>query len=228
MNTALPPIVDAPTWRRQLDELRVREKAATRELDAIAAARRRLPMVKMPDYAFTAEDGRTVGFVDLFADHPQLIVYNHMWTPGAAWQCPGCTGLTSMFTRLDWIAKWDARFVVVTHGTIDEIVEYKRRTGNQMTWYSSAGSTFSADTDSPPGGGFGYNVFLRDGADVYRTWHTTGRGSEQLNAHFGLIDILPYGRQEDWQDSPPDWPQGPAYARWQTSQEIAARYGAPT
>ena len=42
---ALPPVVDAGTWQRELDALRAREKAATRELDAIAAQRRRLPMV---------------------------------------------------------------------------------------------------------------------------------------------------------------------------------------
>ena len=47
--TPLPPVVDAETWQRELDELRVREKAATRELDAIAAQRRRLPMVRMPE-----------------------------------------------------------------------------------------------------------------------------------------------------------------------------------
>ena len=35
--TALPPVVDQDTWRAALDELRKREKAATRELDAIAA-----------------------------------------------------------------------------------------------------------------------------------------------------------------------------------------------
>src|SRR5580693_8513836 len=46
----LPPVVDQETWQRELDALRVREKAATRELDAIAAQRRRLPMVEMPDY----------------------------------------------------------------------------------------------------------------------------------------------------------------------------------
>ncbi len=49
MSNALPPIVDDQTWRAKLDELRKREKAATRELDAIAAQRRRLPMVELPD-----------------------------------------------------------------------------------------------------------------------------------------------------------------------------------
>jgi len=37
MSAALPSVVDAETWQRELDALRVREKAATRELDAIAA-----------------------------------------------------------------------------------------------------------------------------------------------------------------------------------------------
>ena len=55
MSTAgLPPVVDEQVWQRELDALRVREKAATRELDAIAAQRRRLPMVAMPEYTWTA------------------------------------------------------------------------------------------------------------------------------------------------------------------------------
>jgi predicted dithiol-disulfide oxidoreductase (DUF899 family) len=61
----LPPVVDNETWRRELDALRVREKAATRELDAIAAQRRRLPMVEMPDYVLEGEGG-PVRFVDVF------------------------------------------------------------------------------------------------------------------------------------------------------------------
>ena len=78
---ALPPVVDAGTWQRQLDALRAREKAATRELDAIAAQRRRLPMVKMPDYTLEGEQG-PVRLADVFGGKSQLIVYNHMWFPG--------------------------------------------------------------------------------------------------------------------------------------------------
>src|SRR5438128_7816638 len=83
---ALPPVVDADTWRRELDALRAREKAATRELDAIAAQRRRLPMVRMPDYTLEGEDGPT-RLADVFDGAAQLIVYNHMWFPGEQWQC---------------------------------------------------------------------------------------------------------------------------------------------
>jgi predicted dithiol-disulfide oxidoreductase (DUF899 family) len=219
---ALPPIVDHEAWAAALAELRVREKAATRELDAIAAARRRLPMVEVPDHTLVGEHG-PVRLVDVFDGRRQLITYHHMWEPGAEWQCPGCTGFTSQFTRLEFLDAYDARFVVVTPGTIEEALAYKARVGNRMTWYSTAGSTFGADMDAPLGGGFQVNVFLRHGDRVFRTYNTQGRGTEQLSHTFPLLDLLPYGRQEEWQDSPPGWPQSPTYSRWAGS-EAFARY----
>ena len=87
-NAAVPPIVGQQEWEAALADLHVREKAATRELDAIAAARRRLPMVDMPDYTLEGADG-PVRLVDMFEGKHQLIVYNHMWFPGKTWQCPG-------------------------------------------------------------------------------------------------------------------------------------------
>ncbi|MEV0127646.1 DUF899 family protein [Dactylosporangium sp. NPDC050688] len=220
----VPPVVDLETWRKELAALRVREKAATKELDAIAAQRRRLPAVRMPDYTLVGADG-PVRLVDIFDGRSQLIVYNHMWNPDAEWQCGGCTGFTSSFTRLDFLANYDARFVIVTQGPIDAALSYAERVGNTMPWYSTADSPFGADVDAPPGGGFALNVFLRDGDTVYRTWHTSGRGVEQLTYTFALIDVLPYGRQEEWQDSPEGWPQGPAYSGWLDSPDIARLYG---
>ncbi|MGD9619367.1 MAG: DUF899 family protein [Mycolicibacterium sp.] len=223
-NTALPPVADAKIWREELDQLRKREKAATRELDAIAAARRRLPMVELPDYTLTGADGPT-RLVDVFRGRTQLIVYNHMWTDGAEWQCGGCTGYTSQFTRLDFLDSYDARFVIVTTGPIDEALAYRDRVGNMMDWYSSSDSPFAADVDAAPDSGFAVNVFLRDGDTVYRTWHTNGRGTEQLSHTFGLVDVLPWGRQEEWQDSPSGWPKREIYSGWLDSEDIARLYG---
>src|SRR6188768_3000111 len=158
--TALPPVVDAEAWRRELEELRRREKAATRELDAIAAQRRRLPMVELDDYTLIGEDG-PVRLADVFGGRSQLIVYNHMWEDGAEWQCPGCTGFTSQFTRLEFLDGYDARFVIVTNGEIQEALAYRARVGNAMTWYSTADSSFGSDMGAPPAGGFQVNVFLR-------------------------------------------------------------------
>ncbi|WP_106325683.1 DUF899 domain-containing protein [Actinoplanes italicus] len=221
---ALPPVVDHAAWRKELDELRAREKAATKELDAIAAQRRRLPMVRLPDYTLTGAEG-PVRLADVFDGRSQLIVYHHMWEPGSEWQCGGCTSFTSSFTRLGFLENYDARFVVVTQGRIDEALAYAERVGNTMTWYSTADSPFGADVGAPPGGAFALNVFLRDGDTVYRTWHTSGRGVEQLTYTFPLVDVLPYGRREEWQDSPEGWPQSPAYSGWLDAPDIARLYG---
>ncbi len=213
---AIPPIVDQATWEAALAQLRVREKAATRELDAIAAARRRLPMVELPDYILDGPDG-PVRLADIFRGKRQLIVYHHMWFPGEQWQCPGCTGFTSGFTRLEFLDAYDARFVLVTQGPIDEALEYRARVGNKMEWYSTSNSPFGADMGAPAGGGFQLNVFMRVGDKVYRTYNTQGRGVELLPHAFPLIDLLPYGRQEDW----------PTYSRW-TPSEAFAQYADST
>ncbi len=221
----LPPIVDESTWRRELDELRAREKAATRELDAVAALRRRLPAVQLPDYTLEGPDG-PIRLADVFDGRRQLIVYSHMWEPGETWQCGGCTSFTAQFTRLDFLDPYDARFVIVTQGPIDDALAYRQRVGNQMDWYSTANSSFGADMGAPAGGGFAVNVFIRgDDGTVYRTWHTDGRGTEQLSHTFPLIDLLPYGRQEAWQDAPDGWPQGDAYWGWIGSDQIGDLYG---
>lgn len=222
--TAYPQIVDEATWRRELDALREREKAATRELDAIAAQRRRLPMVELPDYTLVGRDG-PVRLVDVFEGRSQLITYHHMWHPGAEWQCSGCTSYTSQFTRLDFLDPYDARFVIVTQGPIDEALAYREKVGNRMEWYSTADSPFGTDMGAPPGGGFGVSVFLRVDDKVYRTWHTTGRGSEQLSHTFPLLDVLPWGRQEEWQDSPEGWPQGPTYDGWLAARDVGRLFG---
>ncbi|MGV0792742.1 DUF899 domain-containing protein [Mycolicibacterium sp. XJ1819] len=219
-----PAVVDLATWQAELAKLRRHEKAATRELDAIAAARRRLPMVQMPEYTLIGADG-PVRLVDVFAGRSQLIVYNHMWSDGAQWQCGGCTSLTSQYTRLDFLDNYDARFVIVTNGPIEEALAYRDKVGNTMEWYSSSQSSFGADVDAAPGEGFGVNVFLRDGDTVYRTWHTNGRGTEQFSYTFALVDVLPYGRQEQWQDSPPGWPSRPTYSGWLDSPDVARLYG---
>lgn len=224
MDRAMPPVVDQQIWEQELERLRTREKAVTRELDAVAAQRRRLPMVKMPDYTLAGEHG-PVRLAEIFDGASQLITYHHMWTPGAEWQCGGCTGYTSQFTRLDFLRHYDARFVIVTQGEIHDALAYREKVGNRMTWYSTADSSFGADVGAPPGGGFALNVFLRDGDDVYRTWHSSGRGTEQLSHTFALVDVLPYGRQERWQDSPEGWPQGPTYSGWLGSEEVARLYG---
>jgi predicted dithiol-disulfide oxidoreductase (DUF899 family) len=181
-------------------------------------------MVEMGDYTLIGKDG-PVRLADMFEGRSQLIVYNHMWEDGAEWQCGGCTSLTSQWDRLGFLDNYDARFVIVTNGPIEEALAYRGKVGNKMDWYSSSESSFGADVDAAPGQGFAVNVFIRDGDTVYRTWHTNGRGTEQLTLTFALIDVLPWGRQEEWQDSPDGWPKSPAYSGWLDSPDVARLYG---
>ena len=88
-----PPIVDLANWEAARDGLLVREKAHTREGDAIAAARRRLPMVELDgSVEVTGADG-PVPFTDLFQGRDELVIYQHMWYDGAPHQgqCESCT-----------------------------------------------------------------------------------------------------------------------------------------
>src|SRR5690242_8750061 len=76
---ALPPVVDRAAWQAELDKLLIREKAHTREGDAIAAARRRLPMVEVdPTIQIVGPHG-SVTLLSVFEGRKLLIVYYHMW-----------------------------------------------------------------------------------------------------------------------------------------------------
>src|ERR1700716_2187433 len=92
-DAARPPIADRAAFQSELDRLRVREKAHTRAGDAIAAARRRLPMVEVdPSIQLLGPHG-PVPLLEVFEGRRQLIVYFHMWHTGqpAEAQCEGCT-----------------------------------------------------------------------------------------------------------------------------------------
>ena len=89
-------------------------------------------MVELQDYTLIGPDG-PIRLVEVFDGRSQLIVYNHMWSDGAEWQCDGCIGLTSQYVGLDFFDKYDARFVIVTNGPIEEALAYKAKVGNKWT-----------------------------------------------------------------------------------------------
>jgi len=77
---ARPNFVGREEWERARAELLAVQKATTRAEDAVAARRRRLPMVQFrSDYLLAAPNGR-VSFLDLFRRREQLRVYQFMGT----------------------------------------------------------------------------------------------------------------------------------------------------
>jgi predicted dithiol-disulfide oxidoreductase (DUF899 family) len=205
-----PPIVSAEEWQQARDELLKAEKEVTRAQDALAARRRRLPMVKMPDgYVFDTPDGPK-SLLDLFEGRQQLVVYQFM-DNGPDDYCPGCTWFTGNVpaTALASLAKGDISWVTVSNMPLAQIEAYWARMGWTLPFASSHGTSFAVD--SGVSGGFQLTVFLRDGDDIYRTYSTTQRGVDRLVFNNNIMDLTPYGRQEDWEDSPDGWPQHPTY-----------------
>jgi len=206
--TARPRVVDAEEWERARAELLAEEKAATRALDALAARRRRLPMVAFdPDYRFEGPDGsRTL--LELFGANDQLAVYQFM-DVGPDGFCGGCTNFTDNVAHLAGLAEEGVSWATVSDMPLSQIEPYKAQRGWTVPFYSSRGTTFSADCGA--GGGFLLSMFLRDGDDVFRTYSTGGRGVDRVMFVPNILDLAVWGRQESWEDSPAGWPQHPTY-----------------
>jgi predicted dithiol-disulfide oxidoreductase (DUF899 family) len=205
-DTAMPPLTDRAAWQAQIDELRIREKARTREGDAIAAARRRLPMVEVdPATPVTGEHG-PVPLLDVFEGRRQLVVYYHMWHDGKPEpeQCEGCTFFTGHIRELSYLHSRDVSYATFCQGTYEESAPYRDFMGWDVPWYSARDS---AD-ELLAGRWFGMLVsYLREGGRAFETYWSTGRGTEAMAPSYGLLDMTVYGRQETWEDSPAGWPQ---------------------
>jgi predicted dithiol-disulfide oxidoreductase (DUF899 family) len=202
----LPAAVDRATWQAELDKLLVREKAHTREGDAIAAARRRLPMVEVdPTIPLLGPHG-PVTLLEVFEGRLQLIVYFHMWHTGqpASAQCEGCTFNTGQVRELSYLHSRDVTYATFCEGPYEESIRYRDFMGWDVPWYSAQDSADALLA----GREFGMLVcYLRDGDCVFETYWTTGRGNEVMGNSLLMLDRTVYGRQEPWEDSPEGWPQ---------------------
>ncbi len=218
-----PQIADREAWQAEIDELRAREKAHTRAGDALAAERRRLPMVELdPQTPLTGADG-PVPLIDAFEGRSQLIAYFLMWHPGepAAGQCEGCTFSTTHISEFDYLHSRDVTYATFCEGPYAESSRYRDFMGWKMPWYAVPQESVDRLI---AGRHFGILVtYLRDADRVFETYWTTGRGNEPMAPSYGLLDMTPYGRQETWEDSPAGWPQ-----HWDSHGGQFRRDGRPT
>ncbi len=122
-----PKVADRGTYQAELDALRIREKAHTHESDAIAAARRRLPMVEVDATATLIGPNGPVTLVEAFEGRHQLIAYFQMWYAGrpAAEQCEGCTFFNSQVRELSYLHARDVTYATLCQGPYEESVRYR-------------------------------------------------------------------------------------------------------
>ncbi len=207
--SALPEVVSEEAWQAEIDRLRVREKELTRELDALNAERRRLPMMRIEKkYTFAGEAG-DVSLLDLFEGRRQLIVYHFMYGPDDDAGCPGCSWVTDAMSHPAHFHARDTSFVLISRAPLEKLLAYRARMGWDLPWYSSYDSDFNYDVNATNDHGENHmvSVFLKRGDDIFRTYYTEHRGVEHLGSHWTYLDLTPSGRQEPWEVSPTGWPK---------------------
>jgi predicted dithiol-disulfide oxidoreductase (DUF899 family) len=233
-----PPVASKDEWLSERKKLLAHEKELTKHRDRVNAERRRLPMVKVEkDYVFDGPNGKQ-NLKVLFEGRRQLIVYHFMFDPNWDKGCPACTSHVNAIGDLSPLNNRDTTFVLVSRAPISKLEAYKAEKGWRLPWFSSFGSDFNYDfhvthdekvvpveynfqtktelearsaPSSTEGEEHGLSVFFSLGDDVFHTYSVYARGTETLTNVRSLLDVTPYGRQQDFEDSPPGWPQRPTY-----------------
>ena len=212
-------IVSPSDWLAARKALLAKEKEFTRARDALSAARRELPWVKIDNpYAFDTNAGRKT-LADLFENRSQLIVYHFMFHPDWNTGCKSCSFWADNFNNIiQHLNQRDVTMIAISRGPLAKLNAFKKRMGWDFEWVSSAPCEFNFDfgvSFTPAtlkSGGNNYNfgtksvameelpglsVFCKD-ADgaLYRTYSTYARGLDMLNAAYHHLDLVPKGRDE--------------------------------
>jgi len=221
-------IVTRDQWIEQRFELLKKEKEFTRLRDELSSQIRSLPWERVEKpYTFQGADGQ-VHLSDLFGSKSQLIIYHFMFDKDWEQGCQTCSLLTdSLNPCAVHLAARDVALALVSRAPIEKLLAFKKRMGWELNWVSSLGSDFNPDfqacTDEvdengdyyynytmmsryPKGEQPGLSVFSKDeSGNVYHTYSTYARGLENFLGTYGLLDVVPKGRDEDELPWPMSW-----------------------
>ena len=210
--------VSREEWLKARRALLAREKAFNRERDALSAARRALPMVRVDKRYVFEEPGGTRTLAQLFDGKRQLIVYHFMFAPEWEQGCKSCSYVVDNITGgLVHLAARDTAFVAISRAPLAKLQAFQERMGWKFRWLSSEHSDFNYDfhvsfspeemaakdleynyerTSFPSSEAPGVSVFLREGDTVFHTYSTYARGLDVLMNTYNYLDLTPLGRNE--------------------------------
>jgi predicted dithiol-disulfide oxidoreductase (DUF899 family) len=214
-----PKVVSRAEWTAARKELLAKEKALTRQRDAIAEERLRLPWVKIEkNYTFDTASGKKT-LAELFGGKSQLVIYHFMFGPDWEQGCPSCSLLTDHMDNLGiHLAQRDARLMLVSLAPLAKIEAFKKRMGWKMPWASSYGDDFNFDcevsvkkeeadkehvynyalTKFPSEERPGMSYFYKNAnGEVFHTYSVYGRGLEDFMTVYAMLDRVPKGRDEE-------------------------------
>ncbi|HEX4170657.1 MAG TPA: thioredoxin family protein [Bryobacteraceae bacterium] len=215
-----PRIVSRAEWLVARKQLLAEEKEFTRTRDVLSAKRRELPWVKIEKrYVFDTPTGKET-LTDLFAGRSQVIVKHFMLAPGQHEGCVGCSfEVDHIGGALVHLEHHDVTYVAVARAPLNEIEDFKKRMGWTFKWVSSFGSDFNYDfdvsftADEIAKGNAYYNyerrqlpledmsgrsVFYKNASgEIFHTYSSYGRGTEELLSTYICLDLTPKGRNEN-------------------------------
>ena len=218
-----PNVVSREEWLAARENLLLKEKQLTRQRDALAAERRRMPWLAVEkQYEFDGPGGKA-SLLDLFEGRRQLIVYRAFFEPGVfGWPdhaCRGCSLGADQVSHLSHLNARDTTLAYVSRAPNTDIERLKARMDWKMPWYTITGDF---DIDFGVDEWHGHNAFIRNGDNVYRTYFINNRGDEAMGSLWSYLDMTALGRQENWEDSPAGYPQTPPYKWWNWHDEYAS------
>jgi predicted dithiol-disulfide oxidoreductase (DUF899 family) len=221
-------VVSREEWIEARKAHMAHEKEFTRARDALSAARRALPWVKVDkDYVFDGPAGKvTLG--DLFKGKSQLVVQHVMFAPEWDAACKSCSFWVDGFERMvPHLAARDTAMAAVSRAPLAKLEAFKKRMGWTFDWVSSETNDFNYDygvsftQEQINSGAAKYNyggspvygdelpgisVFYRDEAgDIFHTYSCFARGLDMMNAAYQYLDLTPLGRHEEGLPYPMDW-----------------------
>jgi predicted dithiol-disulfide oxidoreductase (DUF899 family) len=218
----LPKIASRDEWLAARKDLLVKEKAFTKQRDALNTERRNLPMVEIDkDYVFDGPNGN-VGLIDLFEGRPQLIIYHFMFDPEWEEGCPSCTAGTDELSAgfFEHLRTRDTSYAMISRAPFEKLDRYRSKRGWDIPWYSSFGTDFNYDfgvtIDESRGQGQynfraapegdqpyempGRSCFLQADGRIFHTYSQYARGLESTGGSYYFLDLTALGRQEDWEE----------------------------
>ncbi|KPI40762.1 uncharacterized protein AB675_10720 [Cyphellophora attinorum] len=199
-------------WALARSQLLVQEKQATALLASLAAERRNLPMIKIPDsrrLRFSALDGSPRSLLDLFDGRNQLILYHQMPFDSNGQGCGGCAFFSDHIPHrasLEHLHSRNTTFAATAPATVEQISAFATRMKWSFPFYSINLEMAKHESQEesttqlwlPESGAFKLACFWRNSDyDVFLTWTTTSRGVEPVLSTYALLDMTKLGRQEE-------------------------------
>ena len=214
---------ESESYRNARNELLAAEAELRKNIEAVAAKRRSLPLGGKPpeDYVFQeiGDDSavRKTRLSELFSeDKDTLIIYSYMYGPRMAQPCPNCTSILDALDGEASHVTQRTNLAVIAKSPITRISEFaKARDWRNLRLLSSADCSYNIDYHAEGRDGeqsVALNVFIRRDGAIHHFYGAELQFSasepSQDPRHvdliwplWNLLDLTPEGRGEKWHPS---------------------------